>query len=118
MTYAPQPIKAQPGQTYGKAKAQEDAQRVVPLPQVAGGGAGTPPVAPAPPGPPVTRPNIFGPTERPDEPLTAGAALGPGPSTYGQLPDDGLDMLRALVVNGQDQTGAVRRLLEFAARRG
>jgi hypothetical protein len=117
MTYPAAPITPVPGQTYGKAKAQEDAMRVVPIPQVAGGGAGTPPVAPAPPGPPVARPNIFGPTERPDEPITAGAALGPGPTTFGQLPDDGLDMLRAIVMNGQDSTGAVRRLLEFAARR-
>ena len=69
--------KAAPGQTYGEAGKQVAAQRAVPM--------AAPPtdVAPAPQ-PQQTRvaPGSIGPlsrpTERPTEPLTAGAPFGPG----------------------------------------
>lgn len=64
--------QAAKGQTYGKAKQQMDAQRAVPM------------AAPATPAPQRSVPGQFGkfnrPTERPDEPGTAGASFGPGPT--------------------------------------
>ena len=69
--------KAAPGQTYGEAGKQVAAQRAVPM--------AAPPtdVAPAPqPQQPRVAPGSIGPlsrpTERPTEPLTAGAPFGPG----------------------------------------
>jgi hypothetical protein len=111
MTYAPP--TAPRGQPYGARKQQIDAQKVVPLPNntpAAPGGA-TPP-----PGPPVQRPNVFAPTQRPNEPVTAGAAMGPGPTSFEQmLPDtSGTDVLRALVMQGLDPDGTIRRMLERA----
>lgn len=76
-----------PGQTYGEGAAQMRAQQAVPM-----GGSPTD-VAPAsqPSGP---MPGSFGPldrpTERPDEPITAGTpyGAGPGPEALAQpLPD-------------------------------
>lgn len=64
---------AVPGQTYGEAGAQMAAQRAVPM------GA---PAAPAAPKAPTVAPGQYGPldrpTERPNEPVTAGAPFGPG----------------------------------------
>ena len=69
--------KAAPGQTYGEAGKQVAAQQAVPM--------AAPPtdVAPAPqPQQPRVAPGSIGPlsrpTERPTEPLTAGAPFGPG----------------------------------------
>jgi len=61
-----QPIAAAPNQPYGARGAQEAAQSTIPLPQQ----------GPAP--------GSFGqlgrPTERPNEPVTAGVPTGPGPN--------------------------------------
>jgi hypothetical protein len=108
MTY--QAVTAPTGQRYGAKKALEDAQRAVPLPDNRAP-TGSPPQSP-PPSPPQ---DIFGPSQRPGEPLTAGAAEGPGPGQMGMLPEDGLEIMRAAVANGFDRTGAIRRLLERAA---
>lgn len=64
-------------QTYGTAQAQEQAVAAVP--------AKAAPEPPEPPGMPDGAPNpgslgpLFGPSGKPGEPVTAGAALGPGP---------------------------------------
>jgi hypothetical protein len=67
-----QRIATAPSQTYGDAAAQEEAQRAMPLPR-------TTDLVPRP----TARPGGFGmlnrPTEKPREPLTAGAPVGPGP---------------------------------------
>lgn len=112
MTARPQPVREYTGLDYGENKRLNDAQKALPLPnnQPTSGAA-------SPQGQPVSRPNVFGPTERPNEALTAGAALGAGPPQRGMLPDDGLDALRAMVMNGFDTTGAVRRMLEREANR-
>ena len=64
---------AVPGQTYGEAGAQMAAQRAVPM------GASAAPTAPSAP---TSTPGQYGPldrpTERPQEPVTAGAPFGPG----------------------------------------
>lgn len=66
------PPTAVPGQTYGEAGAQLAAQRAVPM--------GAPP--PPAPSTPTVAPGQYGPldrpTERPNEPVTAGAPFGPG----------------------------------------
>lgn len=93
------PARAATGQTYGQAQSQLQAQATVPMapprlalppaasPATAGGGpglAGTPGSPPAlPPAGPYAQPGAAGDlhraTERPFEPVTAGAALGAGP---------------------------------------
>ena len=88
---------AVPGQTYGEAGAQMAAQRAVPM------GA---PAAPSAPKAPTVAPGQYGPldrpTERPNEPLTAGAPFGPGRMSQGNAyigprnSDPILDELRAL----------------------
>ena len=69
-------IQAATGQTYGEAGKQIAAQRAVPL--------GAPPTQ-APPQAPRPMPGSLGdltrPTERPNEPITAGADFGAGPSS-------------------------------------
>ena len=65
-----------PGQTYGEAGAQMAAQRAVPM------GAPAAPAAPQSATAPYSAPGQLGPldrpTERPNEPVTAGAPFGPG----------------------------------------
>jgi hypothetical protein len=65
---------AVPGQGYGEAGAQLASQSVVPMASA----------APAPVAPPAPMPGAMGPlnrpTDRPNEPLTAGASFGPGPT--------------------------------------
>ena len=67
---------AVPGQTYGEAGAQMAAQRAVPM------GAPAAPAAPQSATAPYSAPGQLGPldrpTERPNEPVTAGAPFGPG----------------------------------------
>lgn len=105
MSGAPaQPIGAIPGQIYGAGVDQMALQRAMPAPNLAGGGAA--PVAPAPPPAspaaaqavpgPGAAPNYDDllrnaaslreqtgllpmPTNRPNEPITAGLTRGPGP---------------------------------------
>ena len=68
------PAKAATGQTYGEAGKQMQAQRAVPMaaPPTDVAPTATPRVAPGSMGP------LSRPTERPNEPLTAGAPFGPG----------------------------------------
>ena len=67
-----QPLRRIPGVAYGEQKALTQQQQAAPL---AGGGQSTPmPQQQAQP----ARPDVFAPTERPMEPITQGAAFGPG----------------------------------------
>lgn len=67
-------IQAATGQTYGKATEQMNAQRAVPM--------GAPPTEVQRPVP-GTLGSLTRPTERPMEPITAGANFGAGPSAVG-----------------------------------
>lgn len=75
------PIMVAPSNKYGAAEQQMESQRAVPLAPApnpgAGPAAGTPSEAPGP------QPGSFGafdrPTDRPHEPISAGAPFGPGP---------------------------------------
>src|SRR5690349_16755228 len=79
----PLPVSTPTGQQYGTATAQKQAQRTVPM---ASGPLSTPPPAPSGGGGTSTVPStppplvpLDAPSQRPDEPLTAGAPFGPGP---------------------------------------
>ena len=83
-----QPVTVAPGQEYGGRKMLENAQKVVPLPEQPPTPSPSPPAAGAaspamPAGPqPGLSPgelDFTRPTERPNEPVTAGLPVGPGP---------------------------------------
>ena len=85
-------IQAATGQTYGKATEQRNAQRAVPM--------GKPPTEVQRPVP-GTLGSLTRPTERPMEPITAGANFGAGPSAVGAgIPqpsgDNALEELRMI----------------------
>jgi hypothetical protein len=70
-----QPIRVAPGGDFGERKALVDQQRAAPLAsQASPGAAGQAPRPVTPIGPD----GIFGGTDRPGEPLTAGIDFGPG----------------------------------------
>jgi len=90
-------IQAATGQTYGKATEQMNAQRAVPM--------GAPPTEAQPVQRPVpgTLGSLTRPTERPMEPITAGANFGAGPNAIAagipipQSPDArAIDEIRAI----------------------
>lgn len=105
-----QAVKVAPGQQYGKATEQRKAQQAVPM---AGATSPGPPPAPqpAPVGPTSMMPGLAqmpaqapgsltpldAPSTRPNEPLTAGMAMGPGagPEVLGALhqSEDGVEDL-------------------------
>ena len=60
---------------------------------------------------------LFAPTERPDEPITAGAPFGPGPGPTARIPMSSLaGTLEKLLP--YDEDGSIRRLYATAVRRG
>lgn len=73
---ATQPVRTAPGQPYGAAGRQADAQRAVPLPATpAAAAAPTPQATPfAPPEPGL----LSAPSARPGEPITSGLPVGAG----------------------------------------
>lgn len=104
MTQRPtQPVREYTGLDYGENKRLNDAQKALPLPNNT---PQTPTAAAVPQRQPVQRPNVFGPTQRPNEPLTAGAGL---------LPDDPIAHLRALYLKFPNED--LRRLIERASTR-
>lgn len=66
--------------------------------------AGTAPVTP-----------LFAPTERPEEPVTAGAAMGPGP---GPMPDQTMGSVTEILARTRMSDPNVEYLRELAARLG
>lgn len=76
---APLPATAAPARQYGDRTAQLAAQRAVPMAPAPS--APAPAAAPSRPlaPPPGSFGDVLRPTERPGEPVTAGAELGPGP---------------------------------------
>lgn len=93
----PVPMTAAPGQTYGQAGAQLAAQKQMPIapqPVPTPGAAAPPAVAPGSLGP------LTAPTQRPDEPLTAGAPFGAGPNSM-TLPQEINPLMQAQVFLNQ-----------------
>lgn len=106
-----QPVRVPTGGDFGARKQLESMQQAFPLPATTGGGTPSSPSAggggPVPTE--VQRPDIFGPSQRPDEPVSAGAM-----GQVGLLPDDPAEFLRAVYL--AHPTPGVRRLLERAVR--
>lgn len=101
-----QVISAAPNQPYGEAGQQRMAQRLAPM------GAADPMPAPASPTPDQQQamrmpqfngPSLTDPTQRPNEPITAGADIGPGP---------GSEALNLPISGGPQGTGAMTALLQ------
>lgn len=106
------------GQSYGKAKAQADAQAIAPVGPPPTSNIPTPAAAPVPEGPPPGGlGDLFDPTARPNEPLTAGMPFGPGagPNPFTQESGDPeLDILRELYrATGSE---SLRALIEDLSR--
>jgi len=81
---ANEPLSAVPGQQYGKETEQLNAQRAVPIGTPPGPQVAQPPTVPLTRGTlqPQVQPGslpFLHPTNRPDEPVTAGLPFGPGP---------------------------------------
>lgn len=121
-----QVLSTAPGQPYGEAKQQMDAQRVspmgaaAPLPNAANIPAGGD--APAPSMPTFTGPALTDPTQRPDEPITHGVDIGPGGgSNILNLPNpaQGTGQMSALLQRyaANDSSGIVTQLLAKAQAR-
>jgi hypothetical protein len=92
-----QPIRVPTGMPYGEAGALEQLQRSAPLAASPGGNTPVPPGAAPSQGAANVTP--FGaPTQQPATPVTAGAALGPGPGTDALgLPNPPSDDMQALM---------------------
>ena len=101
-----QPIRTAPGQPYGAAGGQAAAMAAIPLPSAPPPGGGAPAPAPTPPpGPPAVNPvqpgsltPLDAPTQRPDEPVTAGASFGAGPGPRPPMVGVPPDNVAALMV--------------------
>lgn len=82
-----QPIRDLPNPEYGEATAYREQQKAAPLAQAPGTPRmDMPPVSPGPATPssasaPLSP--LFAPSQRPDEPITAGVPFGAGPSSIG-----------------------------------
>jgi hypothetical protein len=113
------PIKAASGQPYGVRKQQEEAQRAQPLPAAA-----TPDFAgllqAAEAFNPGERLPLDRPTERPEEPLTAGlpSGPGPGPEVLGLPPDSSRvsSILRRIALTSGSSD--IEALADFAESQG
>lgn len=122
------PIKAAPGQQYGKATAQIEAQRAVPVARPAtdvvapapavGPDASAPASGPA--APPMPLPGqvipLDAPSQRPGEPITAGLAMGAGagPEALGPLGGGGEDVgMQLRAIYAQFPNEDLRSLLEL-----
>lgn len=126
-----QTIRSLPQAGYGENKAFTDLQRQAPVPAT-GPVAPAQPGGPGGPGGPAPMPDRSGevtpfsaPTARPDEPVTAGVPIGPGPgpealtlpqqspqSSYGSL----VDILSGL--SASDMTGSMAALQQQATALG
>lgn len=110
-----QPVRTVPGQSYGTAGAQQQAQRAVPLPQTAQ--PQMPPAAqtrPAPPDPGL----LHAPTARPNEPVTAGVPMGAGPGPEANAMGPPSDQILANLYRAYQMapTEAMRQIVEQAER--
>jgi len=86
-----QPVAVKTGQTYGEAGRQEAAQQAVPLPDLLARLQ--------------SMPGLTDPSARPDEPLTAGLPVGPGPGPSALAappPPGGAGLLRRMVMENPD----------------
>ena len=107
------PISTVPNQEYGKATQQREAQSAVPMGASPVSAPEAQPMAQAPALPRPGELPYIAPTQRPEEPVTAGIAYGPGPGpeAIGAVPS-----LQQLTQNRS--SSALMALNDFAARMG
>lgn len=106
---ATQPVRVAPGGDYGSRQALVGQQQAAPM---AAGGPGPAPVGGVASGA-APLPDPFGPSNRPQEPVTAGAALGPGgPPTDSRVA--GLAALQALFA--AEPSADLQAMIEQAQR--
>jgi len=88
-----QAVRRMPGVGYGEQQALVEQQQAAPLPK-----AGVPQAQARPTRPKIdlTKINAFGPTERPNEPVTSGLPFGPGYTPQQDIQDDPDMILRVL----------------------
>jgi hypothetical protein len=105
-----QPLRSPTGLPYGESGALTDLQRQAPLPE-------SNPASPPPP-------RLSDPTTNPSQPVTAGAARGPGPGLealaptgVGQPPGGAVSQALARVA-ATDNSGTFARLLSIAQQKG
>lgn len=112
-----EPITTVPGQPYGDAASQRRAQRVIPI--------GSPPGPLVPVAPHPTRPVVqpgqlpfLEPTQRPNEPVTAGLPTGPGPGPEAigapVLPSHPVTQMLDQIASSSNATHAVSTLADSA----
>lgn len=100
-----QPIRVAPGGAYGDRQASIQQQQAAPMAAGGGSPAGGQAAQAAAPAPPL---NVFGPSDRPFEPITAGVPVGPGPG--GEEPLD-TDRLLQIMFNISGGSPAIARLM-------
>lgn len=84
-----QPVAVPTGQTYGEAGRQQAAMSAIGIPDLEGMLG--------------SMPGLTDPSQRPDEPLTAGMPMGPGPGAVGPPKGEGgLGLLRRMVAESPD----------------
>lgn len=118
-----EPISAAPGQAYGRATAQRQAQKILPIgPNPTAAAGSTPEAAPAEQGGAAAAPpNIeqlarnanlkwIHPTDHPNEPVTTGLPVGPGAG-----PEDH-PLLQAGMAQRQDSTAPTKEILRNMAQ--
>ena len=126
-----QPIKVAPGQAYGAAQMQREAQQVLPVagtpvpspagpaPAAPGGAAAGAAAAPAGPMPGELTP-LGAPSQRPGEPVTAGlpVGMGPGIEAMGGALEANDPLLQLRAVYSRFPTEELRQLIEAAEEEG
>ena len=127
---AAQVLSAVPDQPYGEVKQQLDAQRIAPMagvaptptPSVSASQGQQPEMAPQ-----YSGPGFGDPSSRPDEPVTAGADVGPGAGSEAlsfqpgaATPSQGTGQMTALLqtLSSTDTTGVLGKLLLAAQSHG
>lgn len=105
-------------QSYGDGVAYQAAKSGAPLPQASGVKTSEAPAVPAGAAGPVT--SLYAPTERPNEPISAGVDVGPGPgsSALGMQPAVGKLSDTLAILLPYDTTGEISVLYQNALSRG
>lgn len=120
-----QPIRDLPNPEYGEATAFRDQQKAAPLAEAPGTPRVDMPSPSATPAPqaPVTRgplPGLFGASQRPDEPITAGVPFGAGPNSIGteRAPEAYLASTQLREYANADTSGALAWLANMLHSQG
>lgn len=122
-----QPQSVPTGMPYGQAGAMQQAEQAVPMagtPGIPASAASAIAAAGAPGGPPSPPPTLGTPSQRPNEPVTAGAASGPGPgpavlnATPGAVQAGGRLSQTIFQAAAADPSGLLSQLGALAQQRG